>query len=388
MADLAPGFRIFVPGNFEDAFVYMNSLVLMTTERDLVSTNYERLLFSILPDDRRVKELASMFLLRNDYLATEGVEILFRDLGLRKSVLSSMGEASDELLTVVDEWDVSSSYEELLGDSIVLDLQIYAQRLFAATTKGVLQTDLVVDNGEMEFARRTKRTDARCLSIGIRYGTVAASCGDDGLLVSYDEFGQLDIEENLFSQGPSASSIRTSWLGYNLINYTGAASAEALHADYAYTRDRGRRSEAIVTGLNPDDQLIASEAGTWENADFVFNNHSTFFVHFESGSYEIHRRSWSRGKLGAVASTSHGELPRPLSAHAIRTGMVVETYDSVNLVNEDGVTRLHEGEAITVRSFPHSKWYQNLALIVSEDGLHIVSPFPAIGNGNGHRTRE
>jgi hypothetical protein len=369
---VAPAIRLFVPGDFQDAFVYMGTLLAVTAEREIVALNFDQLV-NELPPPADSGVLYTLFLLRNNMLGDAGAQALLGDRLIRKSIRRRF-ESTEEHLLAIDHWDSRLDYRRVLGDGALLDLQIYNSRLFAATTAGVVQTDLLSESSELRFSAPLKRTDARCMSISVRYGTVAASCGSDGLQMSYDEFSELTHDRPVALRAvPTDSSVRSAWLGYNFINYLNAVEAQGFKSSYQRA-DRGQRS-TIVTGLTLDPALIRVEArDTRPDVDFRYNAHSTFFTHYESGDYELRTRRWASGRLGEVEVEHTGRMSRPLSTHETLGGFVAETYDEVNLIDEDGVSLLFSGEAIAVRTFPHSQWYKNLVLIVAEDGIHVVSP--------------
>jgi len=374
MANLAsaPAIRQFLPGSFEDAFVYMNTLVVVTTDREILTTRFDRLIHrSAIGRDSQL--LAGLFLLRNDFLEEEGTRSMLKDSLLSESLARRVSQTEEALLDL-DEWEGRLGYEDLLGEGTLLDLQIYNQRLFAGTTHGVVQTNLLFELDDLRFSAPIKRTDARCLSLNIRYGTLAASCGPDGLLMSFDEFSELSNEPlSSLAVASTTPSVRTSWLGYHIVNYESATSVSGFRSKYRPTKSS--RKANIVTEISADEGLLGAESEPADSdVDFRYNAHTTFFSHFSSGLFELRRRRWSHGRLGQIEFQSFGEMSRPLSTHSILHGFVAETYDAVVQVEREAVYVLYSGEAIVVRSFPYSQWYRNLILVVAEDGLHIMSP--------------
>jgi hypothetical protein len=376
--------RLFIPGDYEDVFAYMGQLVAVGNDRALLTLDFDELVESLVPAD--VWQLARLLLLRNDLLLSDGVRTLLADKTIA-SVLHRKLAGNGAFFVDPSSWNASTVYESLLGPAAVLDLQIYAQRLFVGTTSGLIQADLVQDDGELRFSQPVKRTDDRCLAVNIRYGTVAASCGSTGLMVSFDEFGQLrEARRREALESCAPVSQRTAWLGYNLINYSTAVTAEALRAKYETTWRRSEnRREVVLTEFRRDETLLSSERTAWKDADFVYNDQATFFVHRADDTYEARRRTWRNGRLSTVVSTDRGVIARPLSAHSSAAGLVLETYDAVWLYGPNGLSRLYEGEAIVVRTFPASIRYKNLIAVVDNDGLHIISPI-AVEPGNAHNS--
>lgn len=366
--------QLFIPGDYEDAFVYMDQILAVGTDRSLLRMNLSELLDDTVPAS--VRRLAYLWFERNDLLSSPGTQALLSDQNVRQVVESSLASNADAFL-VEPKWTTSDDYERLLGGATVLDLQIYAQRVFVGTTQGMLHANLINDGYELHFAGVTKRTDARCVGVSIRYGAVAASCEDDGLLMSFDEFGELELHSDDALEQVATVSQRSAWLGYNIVNYRDSSHAEGLRARYRTVPERnGRRRDVVLTDLEADDDLLGPMTEEWDDhVDFVFNAHSQFFIHRVSGHFEVHRRSWWRNRLGTVQSAWSGELDRPLSVVAAADSLAIETYDAVWLLGDESIRKLYEGELIVLRSFPNSVRYRNLIAIVDSDGMYIISPF-------------
>jgi hypothetical protein len=365
--------RLFVPGEYEDVFVYMDHLIAVGTDRAVLRMNLSEMLDTTLPPS--VRRLAYLWFERNDLLASSGVQALLADEQVRQVVENSLATTVDAFL-VEPRWTTSEDYERLLGDATVLDFQIYRQRLFLGTTHGMLHADLIDDGIDFHFAQVTKRTDARCVALSVRYGAVAASCEDDGLLMSFDEFGELKPHFPTGLSRAATISQRSSWLGYNVVNYVDSSHAQGLRARYQVRSERsGRRRDVVVTDVAQDEEMLGPVSQELRDADFVFNSHSRFFVHTEDGRFEVHQRAWSRNRLGASLASWSGEMDRPLSVVAAANGLAVETYSAIWLLGNETVHQIYEGEAIVLRSFPYSVRYQNLIAVVDKEGLYLVSPF-------------
>lgn len=262
--------QLFIPGDYEDAFVYMDQILAVGTDRSLLRMNLSELLDDTVPAS--VRRLAYLWFERNDLLSSPGTQALLSDQNVRQVVESSLASNADAFL-VEPKWTTSDDYERLLGGATVLDLQIYAQRVFVGTTQGMLHANLINDGYELHFAGVTKRTDARCVGVSIRYGAVAASCEDDGLLMSFDEFGELELHSDDALEQVATVSQRSAWLGYNIVNYRDSSHAEGLRARYRTVPERnGRRRDVVLTDLEADDDLLGPMTEEWDDhVDFVFN---------------------------------------------------------------------------------------------------------------------
>lgn len=367
MATVAAAFRLHIPGNFEDAFLYMGNLYAVTPEREIVRHSYEGVVHRLMQKGE-LSLLSTPYLLRNDRLTREVADFV-SEPSVHRAVTRVARERGNVIAPVV-RWEGKEDFAAIVGSGDVLDMQIYRQRIYVGTTGGLVHADFESD-GEWMFHQAVKRTDARCLAIKVQYGTLVASCGSDGILASPDDFGDIGAPQSgqLDVQGVSPS-LRSGWLGYSLINYSVGAVAESFRAHYQQVPG-GR---VVISDFQPRQEIIKKETDDWAGVEFAFNDYTTFFTH--SGStFRLHRRNWAGGRLGRVASESQGSLPSPLSAHASRSGLVVETYDAVWLIREGRApAKLLDGEALAVRTFPASIWYQNIALVVNDEGIWILSP--------------
>src|SRR5262245_45536398 len=82
--------KLFFPGNFEDAYVYMGWLNCFTTERDLRMFNLERVSQQVA---QRVPEAAGVVqhcFARNDWVSSEQFRTLMKDQSFRADFLSAV----------------------------------------------------------------------------------------------------------------------------------------------------------------------------------------------------------------------------------------------------------------------------------------------------------
>lgn len=364
-------FHMSLGGRFEDAFLYMGQLVAVRDDRTLVQADLADLISRCFPDPAEFV-VAEMFLLRNDFLEAPGVNRLLGLSGVRAQVEDVAVTAEMDILD--DEWLETDDFSKVLPDGDVLDLKVYAQRLFVATTKGMLHSDLIDDDNGVRLRPSVRRTDARCLSITAKSGSVVASCGDDGLIISFDEFRELGAKVRNHRRHADVRSLRAGWLGYHLVNYSSPAAAETFRSKY----NRVDRKASVITGMKRDDDIIAPETSDWANATFTFNDYNTFFTRFADTSFTVRTRSWHAGRLGRTLKSFGGFIKQPVSVTTCLSGIVVETFDQVLLVREDSVEPIFDGQAVAVRTFPNSRHYRNIILIITDESLQLISPLSRI----------
>src|SRR5205807_7823983 len=127
-------FRVFVPGAYDNAFLYMGHLIAVAPDRTLLQADFERIVGEATANEK-YEPIARLFLLRNDLLHNEGTQTILRDSDIAAIVAKRIGATAGAFLIDPDVWVATTDFETALGQATALDLQIYAQRLFLATTK-------------------------------------------------------------------------------------------------------------------------------------------------------------------------------------------------------------------------------------------------------------
>jgi hypothetical protein len=381
-----PSFKVTIPGEFEDAFLYMGRLFVATPDMDIRSVDLRDCLAHDVFGE--VAPLTEMFFLRNDHLSQQIVKSLLTEPALNRAL---QREAASESRIITPSF-AHGINETLIGHGAVLDFQMYNKRLYVATTEGLFHFDFDLSASKPEVLDSKMRFSDRCLSTSIKNGTAVASCGQNGLLAALDEFNWAHREHSHKFKDFSRASQRATWIGYSLVNYPSVSSVEFLKGQKEDLPDEAKgRAEYVVTGFEHDDAALGPIKADLDGLDFVFNNGPVFFAQQKSGRYSFtkHRFSTRYKVFGHNETPARtGRMPQALSAHGLGDGsVVVETYDSVNLLSEDGVERIHDGQSVKVRTFPNSRNHMNVVIVIDDDALHLVSPLPAslAARRRGHR---
>lgn len=389
-----PNLRITIPGAFEDAFYYMGQLIAVTADRTLVAVDLERALYENFAT--RIPAIYQFYYLHNEWLDRQHVKLL---LGIPE-VDHGLWEAGQryESLVIQPTWQTMDISGEAFNRGAILDLQAYNRRLYISTTEGLFDTDFSVDYGDLELDDVKKRTDARCMSTSVKYGTLVASCGSEGLFAAYDDFGAIGQDRPALQHAESTSS-RANWFGYSLTNYTNATSLQFLSGQRQnaptgrLSPDSGdliaseiaitpaaesyghQRIPVVVTSLEEDTRSSALLAEDAEGADFVANSFNYFFIHMPTSEYRFYMRRHRSGRIvGSPTDESIGEVGEVLSTHTFHSGIVVESFDSVYLITSIGINRIYDGAALKVRTFPAGTYGVNVIAVIDEEGLNLISP--------------
>jgi hypothetical protein len=257
-----------------------------------------------------------------------------------------------------------------------------------------------------------KRLESRCVSTSAGYGSVLASCGDDGLFAAADEFGSLEGDEVSGEfQRRKERSIRTAWLGDDVVNYRSSADLALFQAKYERAQRRDTRwgeeareskilvgvdggtvsLDALFSGIQDKYQLSRSDV------QFVYNSSGNFFLNTFSGRLFVARVErqhpdhvdWSFdddiddlltvGKAGPATlkylkEYSGGES-LVIGAASTRAGTVFERDADVVLWSKNDWHTLTSEPALSVRTFVRSKRFKHLVAITLEKGIQLTGLF-------------
>jgi hypothetical protein len=382
------GFRISIPGQFDDVFYYMGHLIAFTSERRLVSLNLNWALYTHF-NEQTVPPIYQFYFLRNDWLEGQHLSLLLGVDEIRDA-LRSVAERQEPLI-LTPKWEAPALRGSTLQHGAILDLLAYSRRLYISTTVGLFDVDFSFDDNDLDLGRVRKRHDARCLSTSAKYGTVVASCGSDGLFAGYDDFGALKKSErrSKFTHAEH-SSARASWLGYSLTNYMTSTSLQFLSGHRSKARVARTAADeklasidpettddgaAVVTNLSEDVLSSTQLTNDAVGADYIANSSRHFFVHMPDSSYRLYQRTHRLGRIvGSARNEATGTVGHVLSAHTFHSGIVVESFDCVYLITESGAQRLYDGKALKVRTFPSARHCHNVVGVLDENWLHLISP--------------
>lgn len=383
--------RLFFPGIYEDAYVYMGKLFILTERRTILVYDLEKLVNSLEQDaEKQVSgslPVPTYMFSRNDWLSSSQFKSLLRNLNIYGSFVRAF-ERFPQPYFEVDKKDFLLVEQELdISDPVILDMLIYNERLYMGATNGFYHIDLVLDRkGPVTLGKTEKKFDARCLSASARYGTVNASCNEQGLFTFVDDFGWWEQGKSSRMQTLANKSLKTSWIGLDIVNYSGYDHLALFKSNSEKTQVKLEPEGRVLVGIDSNGQdlsyLFEAVQARYniptEEIQFTFNSNNRLFLHTDAGllhSIQIHAENdiiqLGKGKMSKEA------INRILSINSTKLGPVIETSDRVALVlDKNGqIFTLSESGALVVRTFPRSKRFQSMVAIVDENGVWLVSLF-------------
>jgi hypothetical protein len=302
--------RLFVPGRFVDTFVYMGRIAAINEERTLQIFDLDQIVHYVGERDPKISAVATLMFNRNDRMASP----VFRSLMQHEAVSESILKAFDafpqpryELLPT----NVPMREKDLgLPDASFLDMNIYNSRLYLGTSIGLFHFDLAWYQDDDPFQGQPhKRIDARCRSTSVGYGTINASCGDDGLHTAVDDFEWVTKRRGNKMKTAAKRPVRTNWFQRDLVNYANSTEVVLLRSKSEAVRrspDSLERERRVITEIGSEREdfgylldLTKDEAVdrvTRDSIQFTYNSTSVLFVHtFEGNFYTLGMKSSKEG---------------------------------------------------------------------------------------------
>jgi hypothetical protein len=376
------------PGRFEDAFLYMGQLFAITENRSVCIYDMHRIARNLEEDDILLDAPTHLFC-RNDLLTDESFKKRLRDESTKSGFINAINYLETESVQITPEYGHPVEWDLEIPASIILDLNIYNRRAYIGTNEGLYHLDLDIEN-IVPIAQPKKRMDAKCVHTTAKYGTINASCGSEGWFSFLDDFS-LGINNVAKEKYNPAYSLRTNWLGFDVVNYSTRVSPSLLSSVVSNSSKEISEFECdseqkgkIVTDINDKEMeldglfshLNSYEKFSLDNIQFVSNSSSALFINtYDSGLFalglnETHSFKYKNKYEGLNETVS--------SLHTIKIaggGTIFETERNILLFAKKKFIPIFNDEVISIRTFPSSLHYNNMISITTSDEILLISIF-------------
>lgn len=384
------------PGRFEDAFLYMGRLVTITENHSVRSYDMENIVNKF-QENEGLHNAPQLLFLRNDLIDHENFRIRHNKTNKKEDFLKAI-EIFKQRIVPIDlsftnytEWDLN------IDADFLLDLNIYNKRLYIGANTGLYSIDLDWDKEDLEPIdghKPKKRLDAKCINTTIKFGTVNASCGSDGWFSFLDDFSL--VESNASREKYiDEYSLRTSWLDYSIVNYPTTVNLTLFQTVRTSTEKEMIEAEdvfekEIVIDFYEENTFNLNDFSKEssikinldpENFQFVYNSSQCLFV----STYDNKFITLSLQQGGNYTPTIRYAKPYEglegfiSSIHTINVGnkggLILEMDDKVLLFAHGQFIPIFHGEAISIRTFPNSKHYNNIISITTSDYVSLIVIF-------------
>ena len=314
---------------------------------------------------------------------------------MKKSFIELWKKASEEMefKIVIDENDYTVIDE--VPTMPVLDLKMYAMRLYIGSKEGLYEIQLNSDDRyNLEPTKPQKRFDGKVTCLNAKSGEIIISSNSNGLFhgTFLNSSNNLKVNEKSVSK----KSIRTGWSGYDVINYDKQNDFEYYinetekienKLNYSKFDENSERRRITDFGSSKFDlsTLLAYSRIEKEQINYCFNSSTSGFFFMKDGSFvNINLKKPKDKQLYFVARNNalptlkngSANFLKPLSTSIVPEGCVVEYFDKVVLYQNSKAKIIEESPSINVRTYPSSKRYRNLISVTKEREITIHSIFP------------
>lgn len=369
--------RVLLRGPIEDAFLYRSTIFCWTFDGAMLRLPVRALEQALYRDFGEAGLAVSSLLFHSGGLgaSSEQAEAWWRNI-------AHYAEESDFGLIEIDLSTVEHTEHRLAIEADdVLDMLAYADRLYLATDGGLYSNDLT-SNFKSKVEPASHRISVPTYAAAVSFGTVAASCGEAGLRVLFDDFGWSGEEPDREGEKVSDYSVRAEYASGRLLNYRSQSEIELFRGEVVEASAPRSQSEArVIVGLNAvggaEEDLLGRFGST--NLEFVTSWRGKLLVLADGRvmSRTLRRRDDRLTAQGQVKTIGQYR-GRPLSAVRVRNRLLVETSEELLALSsnddgaESGYKRIGTGPVVSLRAFPNSKRYRDMAIVTSEAGLNLI----------------
>ncbi|WP_162600376.1 hypothetical protein [Streptomyces sp. CS147] len=425
-------FRLRVPGEWRDAWLYKEHLLLWGRDGSLYVLGMERVSKAVLENYGPSRAgLLDYLILRNDWKASSAFGRLMSMPEVSSAFLRDFRLEGNDIDLTVNLEPIKIGHASTPG--YLFDSAIYANRLYQATSEGLFESYFNPEReiDEMPLTQFLEH-ETRCVSA--QYMAVNASAEERGLWFSpirlFDEedygYGEGDYGDPFGGDGEGypATIIRRpgnrmeqvadysaacSSASRHLLNYTDSHMPGFLkaHDMRGRSHERAQFDEWMVTGYEQERSIeelthrALSRKGSSSRGDEVtpaldedaevLGNSSYRLLVKSSDMLEVVNISAFENRdvavkknveFGKISLREVGES-EILSTRDLASGFAIELFDSVSVVTSSGVFSVYNESAARIRTFRQSRRYKDVLAIAGEKDVALVGFIEISGDEAG-----
>ena len=344
-----------------------------------------------------IANLVQTFIFRNDWKAGEQFTSWMRVPGVAENILKPF--ESDELLIVELPETLFTISGSQAYAGLVLDTNLYADRVYLATAEGLLESYINSKYPEATYELH-QQTDFRASRVAVKYSAINISAEARGLHFAPVRFWSGDVNPGFMKaewRQVADFSLASSYARRNLLNYTQSAAPSLLYARVEQRRsERARHEDTVVVGYDPTPAdltglaysasiargtkpIKATQTGSQVDETFEILGNSDYHLLTSTADQlkVIDLRAKVNRELEAIPNQKFQKSDLPpvnsdiIGTYAINRGFVVEYYDQLHLITTDGHFSLADGETAQVRTFESSKRHKEAIAVVQESSASV-----------------
>lgn len=378
-----------IPGDWSDCFLYKETLLLWSRAGGLYFSPLAALQGAVARSAHaELSPLIDLLLMRNDWLHSAQHGSLMRSTGVRRALLEPIADGDRVIEIESLSVDAVPSPDH---DGYLLDVAVYANRVFMATSAGLFETEF-----NPEYADKGNPTiqtsSASTTSIAVRGSMLAASQGESGLVVRGVELGHgAEWWRRAQAETPRRVddySLHVAHTTYDLANYRGAIAPTLLRADTAQVQGNGRFPETVVSDYDdgqPIDDLVRrhledeSSDGAAESFRVVGNLGHRLLISSDDRAEVANLAAYPGKDVEVNRNGSYRPSkidPRSvrdaLRTHPMRSGFLLEGFNDTAIVTDEGSFRLIDEPRARLRTFPGSRRYNDCFAAIGDGFVDLV----------------
>lgn len=397
--------RLDLPGRWADGWLYKEYLILWSRAGEMHVVPLSELVDEVRKvPSAALRVVAEHLIFRNDWKSAGSFGQMMSVPGVEDNFLADFRGTSGEIIMMLDGIPLEPAGTDHVP-GVVLDASIYAGNIYAASTNGLYETRFDPDN-PADRQPLVARFEKRVGAVSARYSVINGSAGESGLL-----FSHVDFDEGEWWRGKqnfkriAEVSRDHSFASYNLLNYTDDALPSFMRAERV--KDSSKKNttaeEVRISGYDaPSDirNAVARALGGRKHPEYnqptldmrlddepieVLGNSGSRLLVAEGGSLNVMDISLRRERdLEVKRDPSYRRIREleidafdVLDTHAFGDGFLVELSDEVRLINTTGSHSLISEPVARIRTFPNSRRYKEVILLVRESGVSLLGVYVA-----------
>ncbi len=389
-----------IPGEWRDAWLYREHLVVWQRDNTMLSVSLDSLLRDVARHyDEATATALEYALLRNDWKNSDQFRKLTRIPGIAENLRSALRATADGITLTTGALGFEPAHVEPAA-GVLLDSHIYANRIYCASTEGLFESRFYGASGV--GGHQEQLMSRRVADVSAKYACLNVSAEDEGLWFQPIAFkDQAGLSGAIKFERVAEMSLGISHASRHLLNYIDASVPQFLRAQ----AHRGRATEgaeydewqvsgyqepldftrAAAAALEVQGKVELEAVETMPNyvgaptIDVLGNSDYRLLIDWRDelhvldiSAYEDRDVALRPDRRFAAANRISLNKGDVLQTYAIGAGFLVETFDEVRLLTDSGAYLFFRGAAARVRTFTSSRRYKDVGVVIDDRAMHII----------------
>lgn len=396
--------RLQLPGSWRDGWLYKDTLLLWSRSGSLYWIPLEVLLELITRQtNKALAILCECLLFRNDWKFGQPFRKLISVEGVLPALLRDYSFDQREVVVQLPSVPVEEARMES-APGLALDTHLYANRVYVASTEGLFESYFDPQHPRTPYSA-VQHLDVRTAKVSARYLSLNASAEDEGLWFAPIRAGddwRSSLPNKLSMSRVAGYSLAASFASRNLLNYKDSPTPGFLRAQavkerphqwaayddwrvlrYEPERDIQRLALRALRTQSKVSLASAEELGATSLSEappaVLGNSEYRLLVHWQEQLRVIDVSAHPGKDVEARPDRQFAQLQlsraspdEVLEVYPIAGGFLAELFSEVRLLTPRASYLLFDESAARIRTFPQSRRYRDVALIVGEDSCNLV----------------